>query len=99
MLQTDNSGSVVAAQSLARGRDLRLFFSSIEDLATHLHDGTRMAALRESVWRRRAAFTFDSHTDRLLAFFRQMIGQRCTISRPFFLASRLRSGQCAFFRN
>lgn len=73
LLQYDNRGHSVATQTLAQERDLGLFFGSIEELAEQLRDRPRMAALRESVWRQRADFTFDAHTDELLAFFRTVI--------------------------
>ena len=75
MIQADNPGSIVAAQTLARDRELGLSFSSIDDLAAQLRNGARMSALRESVWRQREDFTFDAHADRLIAFFRRVIGQ------------------------
>ncbi len=70
LLQRDNSGSVVAAEALARGRDLGIFFRSFAEVGDQLRDAPRMARLRENVWRQREEFTFDHHADRLVAFFR-----------------------------
>ncbi len=76
VLQPDNTGSRVATQSLARERDLGLFWRDPADLVAQLRDAPRMARLRESVWRQRAQFTFDAHVDDLVAFFRQVIADR-----------------------
>jgi glycosyltransferase involved in cell wall biosynthesis len=73
MIQRDNAGSLVATQTLARDHELGLFFGDADDLADQLHDRARMAALRESVWRGRGAFTFDAHADRLVGFFREVV--------------------------
>ena len=71
MIQRDNSGSVVASQTLSRERDLGVFYTGTDDLVAQLRDRTRMAALRESVWSQRDAFTFDAHVDGLVDFFRK----------------------------
>jgi hypothetical protein len=76
MLQTDNSGHIVATQALTKAHDMGIFFSSMEQLRAQLDDKGRVAQLRESVWRQREQFTFDAHTDRLVAFFREVIGRR-----------------------
>ncbi|MBW3615106.1 MAG: glycosyltransferase [Actinobacteria bacterium] len=70
MIQRDNSGSIVATQTLARERDLGVFWRDGDDLAAQLRDGGRMAALRDSVWSQRREFTFDAHVDRLVDFLR-----------------------------
>jgi hypothetical protein len=76
LIQYDNGGAVVATQSLAREREIGLFFMDVEHLADQLHDGTRLAGLQENAWRQREEFTFDYHADRLIAFFRQVIAWR-----------------------
>jgi len=73
MLQKDNSGAIVATQTLSRERDLGIFFSTTGDLAAQFTDDARMSSLRESVWQQRDLFTFDHHADRLVAFFRSVI--------------------------
>jgi glycosyltransferase involved in cell wall biosynthesis len=82
MIQRDSAGSVVATQTLARERRLGLFWSSPADLVAQLRDRARMAALRESVWQQRAAFTFDPHVDELVAFFRRVIARRADAAYP-----------------
>ena len=76
MIQRDNTGSVVATQTLARRLDVGLFYRDAADLATQLRDRARMAELRENVWRQRALFTFDAHVDGLVAFLREVIAAR-----------------------
>jgi glycosyltransferase involved in cell wall biosynthesis len=75
MIQTDNAGSVVATQSLARDRALGPLYRSIDDLAAQLADSAQLHAWRESVWQQRDTFTFDHHADRLTAFFRDVIAR------------------------
>ena len=76
MIQCDNAGSVVAIQSLARGLDLGVFFRTVPELGANLRDRARMDRVRASVWRQREAFAFDSHADRLIAFFREVVAHR-----------------------
>ena len=73
MLQRDNEGHRVAAQSVVRELDVGLFVSELEDLGPALRDEARMTRLRENVWRQRDVFSFDFHADRLVAFFREVI--------------------------
>ncbi len=76
MIQRDNGGAIVAAQSLARSRELGLFFSDMAELRAQLADAPLMARLRASVWAQREQFTFDAHADRLVAFFREVLRAR-----------------------
>ena len=73
MLQRDNTGHVVATQTLARERELGVFWSEPADLIATLRDRDRMARLRKSVWSQRDHFTFDAHVDGLVSFFRARI--------------------------
>jgi len=73
MIQKNNAGARVAIQALAQERDLSVFYSSIPDLASQLHETDRMDQIRDSVWRQRDEFTFDAHADELVAFFRSTI--------------------------
>jgi len=75
MIQRANPGAIVAAQTLARERDIGLFYDSIEDLAAQLHDGARMRRLRDKVWREREDFSFDRHVPDLIGFFREVMAQ------------------------
>ena len=74
VVQRDNSGSVVAAQSTARDLGIGVFFRSYEELGARLRDERAMAALRHTAWRRRHELTFDHHADRLVELFRTVVG-------------------------
>ncbi len=74
-LQRDNSGSVVATQTLARRLAAGLFFEDMEQLAGMIRDRARIVQLRENMWRRRAEFTFDHHAGALVDFFRATIAK------------------------
>ena len=76
LLQRDNTGAIVATQTLARQRDIGVEFTSMEELRTKLDDTTRMEQLRTNVWQQRHAFMFDTHADTLIDFFRQVIALR-----------------------
>ncbi|MBD0259553.1 MAG: glycosyltransferase family 2 protein [Cytophagales bacterium] len=76
MLQRDNTGHLVATQTLIRDMNLGLFFRNMEELGNQLRDKARMEALRENVWAQRHYFSFDYHTDALVAFFRQIIHRK-----------------------
>lgn len=76
VLQRDNRDSIVATQTLARQLDLGLFFTTMAELREQLADETRMAQVRENVWRQREQFTFDYHADGLINFFRHIANQR-----------------------
>ena len=70
-LQGDNAGAIVATQTLAREKQLGLFFKDMSELAKQLNNREHLNFLRENVWRQRAEFTFDFHAEKLLDFFRK----------------------------
>jgi hypothetical protein len=70
VIQRDNSGAIVAAQTLARDLDIGVFFDSTPHLRGQLEDEARMARLRNNVWSCREKFTFDRHAPALVEFFR-----------------------------
>lgn len=74
MIQPENEGAIVAAQSLARNLGTGVFYRSIENLAEQLKDEEAMQGVRERVWQQRHLFTFDHHVPALVAFFREVIG-------------------------
>jgi hypothetical protein len=76
MLQRDNSGAAVAAQSVVREHDIGLFFRSIGELGEQLHDRGELDRIRANVWLRRLEFSFDAHADRLVDHFRHVIAER-----------------------
>jgi len=75
MIQRDNRGAVVAAQTLARDLGIGIFFDQMEDLAAQLSDASQMQGRRARVWDQRGCFSFDSHVPALVGFFREMIAQ------------------------
>jgi hypothetical protein len=89
LIQADNSGHIVATQTLARERNLGVLYTDIADLSAQLRDRARMDTLRASVWRQRASFTFDAHADTLIAFFQRVIGDHTSQSAPIPLAATL----------
>jgi glycosyltransferase involved in cell wall biosynthesis len=74
MIQFDNTGSIVAMQSLARALDIGLFYQNAEQLGEQLHDLENMARLRSNIHRQRKLFAFDYSADALIDFFRRIIG-------------------------
>jgi hypothetical protein len=90
LTQRDNTGSIVATQTLARDLDIGVFFRSLtdfSDLAEQLRDRQRMERLRENLCRARPQFTFDHHADDLVAFFRRVIASRSGATTSAHLAS------------
>lgn len=83
MIQPENDGAIVAAQTLARKLGTGVFYRSIGDLAARLKDGETMREVRERVWAQRYLFSFDHHVPALVAFFREVIrsGSRKSLRR------------------
>ncbi len=73
MIQRDNSGAVVATQTLVRERQLGVFWREPDDLIRTLQDLDLLGRLRKSVWSQREHFTFDAHVPDLVSFFRARI--------------------------
>ena len=74
LIQPDHGDAIVATASLARRLQIGVTFSDFEHLRVHLADEQLLARLRENAWRQREQFSFDHHADRLVAFFRRVIG-------------------------
>lgn len=81
MIQRDNSGAIVATQTLARELGIGLFYRSIPELAEGLRDRPALAAMRARVDAQRERFCFDTHVPDLLAFFRRVIAMERVGSR------------------
>lgn len=73
MLQRDNTGHIVATQSLIKNNELGLFFSDMGELGEQLRDTALMKKARATVWEKRFLFCFDTHVDELVRFFRKVI--------------------------
>jgi glycosyltransferase involved in cell wall biosynthesis len=75
VLQADNTGNIVATQTLVKKLNVGLFFNDMKALSAQLRDKNLMQQLRKNVWRQRHLFTFDHHAASLLNFFKQVIKQ------------------------
>ena len=73
MIQNDNTGCVVATQTLARAHQLGVFYRDAPGLAAALRSTHRMEQLRDSVWRQRDLFTYEAHADDFVAFLRDTV--------------------------
>jgi glycosyltransferase involved in cell wall biosynthesis len=76
MIQADNSGHIVATQTLIESMGLGICYTSIENLGAKLRDEQHMELLRTNVWECREQFTFDAQADKLINFFRSTIRRR-----------------------
>lgn len=72
----DNCGSRVAIQSLAQRYDVGVLFDDFEHLAERLRDRPRLAQLDANMRAARRDFAFDTHADRLVAFFRRAVQRK-----------------------
>jgi hypothetical protein len=75
-IMRDNGDACVATQRLAGRFGVGLPFVDAQDLAQQLRDRPRLAALTASMRAARREFAFDSHVDRLVAFFGECIARR-----------------------
>lgn len=73
MLQRDNSGHVVATQSICKELGIGIFFKEMNELADILSDKKYMMQIRENMWKHRMEFAFDSHVNAVVEFFRKVI--------------------------
>lgn len=76
MLQRDNSGHIVAMQSLVQELGLGLFFSDTKELGVQLGDKQKMQQIRQNVWEKRMLFCFDGHVPELVSFFRKVMAAK-----------------------
>lgn len=76
MLQRDNSGHIVATQSIVQNFGLGLFFDTAEELSKQLRNKEQMQQLRQNVWQKRLLFSFDTHVDELVGFFKKVIARK-----------------------
>lgn len=76
MLQKDNTGHIVATQTLVKKRNLGLFFNTMSELKMQLKDKEKMADIRESISAQRFTFSFDYHVEELVHFFRKVIERK-----------------------
>ena len=79
MLQRDNTGHIVATQTIVKQHQLGIFFDSIEELSEQLSNKEKMKQIRKNVWDKRFAFSFDSHVNTLASFFRKIIEMKSAV--------------------
>lgn len=73
MLQADNTGHIVAIQSLVKKHNLGLLFKDMNQLGEQMRNRELMSELRKSVWEQREMFMFDTHVEKLVDFFTAVI--------------------------
>ncbi len=73
MIQRNNSGNIVATETLMRKFNMGIFFDSMDDLADQLMNKQKMNRIRENVWANREQFSFDNHAQGLVNFFMKVI--------------------------
>ncbi len=76
MLQKDNTGHIVATQSLVKRLKIGLCFTDMAELGKLMRDRQLMAELRNNVWQQQHLFTFDYNADSLIQFFKAVINKR-----------------------
>jgi len=97
VIQLANPGAAVATQRVARELGTGVFFSEIPELAATLANRSRVDLLAENAWLSRSGFVFDSHADRLVAFFQQVLAST-TRRRPHRRAPGRRGADVAGVR-
>lgn len=73
LLQKDNTGHIVATQTICRNLGIGIFIKDVDDLAIKLTDKHSMEQIRDNAWQNRMEFTFDFHVPSLISFFREVI--------------------------
>jgi glycosyltransferase involved in cell wall biosynthesis len=84
-MQVDNSGHIVASQSLIRQHGIGYFLTTGQVLKQQLSDRNNALLIREKAWEKREIFTFDYHADRLIDFFRDVIDKKTVRHRQTIL--------------
>jgi glycosyltransferase involved in cell wall biosynthesis len=73
MLQRDNSGHIVATQTICKELGNGIFFSEMRELVQIISNRAFMQKTRENAWEHRMEFAFDTHVQRLIDFFKEVI--------------------------
>lgn len=73
MIQKNNTGHLVAMQTIARDKNVGVFFNNMHDLCCQLNDREYMKTLRGNMLKHRFEFSFDYHVPGLIAFFRDVM--------------------------
>jgi hypothetical protein len=73
MLQRDNTGHIVATQSIVKQHGIGVFFNDMKELGEKLRDKNGMEKLQSNVWQKRLLFSFDYHIPNLISYFTKII--------------------------
>lgn len=73
MLQRDNTGHIVATQTICRELEIGIFFKEMDELVKIFTNKSYMRKIRENMWNHRMEFAFDTHVPDLIEFFRKVI--------------------------
>ncbi|SEJ75796.1 Glycosyltransferase involved in cell wall bisynthesis [Dyadobacter sp. SG02] len=76
MLLKDNSGHLCATQKLVADFEIGILFKDFYEIGERLGDDRSMGIIRDNLWNQRHFFAFDTHIERLIAFFREVIDQK-----------------------
>lgn len=76
MILSDNTGHIVATQTLLRTLDIGIFFKDFKQLGKLLYNKDRMECLQNNILKHRKSFTFDNHVPELISFFRKVINEK-----------------------
>lgn len=80
MLQKDNSGHIVATQSICKELGNGIFFSQMGELASIFSNKPLIQKTRDNAWKHRMEFAFDTHVPKLIDFFRMVIESFYTVT-------------------
>jgi glycosyltransferase involved in cell wall biosynthesis len=80
MLQRDNTGHIVATQTICKELGIGIFFNKMGELAQILSNRKLMQKARDNAWEHRMEFAFDMHVPKLIEFFRVIIKNKSQIT-------------------
>lgn len=73
MLQRDNTGHIVATQTICKELGNGIFFREMRELAHIFSDRKFMQKVRDNARKHRMEFAFDTHVPELIYFFKEVI--------------------------
>ena len=76
MLQRDNTGHIVATQTICKELGNGIFFRDMRELAHIFSDREFMQKVRDNARKHRMEFAFDTHVMKLIDFFKKVIKAR-----------------------
>lgn len=76
MIEKDNSGHIVAMQSVIKKLDIGVFYNDMQDLSEKLNNEERMSEIASNILKHREKFCFDYYVPQLLSFFNEVINNK-----------------------